>query len=149
MVRGNVGAGTLLAPFSRPFPKIVFFMHFGRPLAPFGTLSAPSGSLWAPVGSLSAHFGHLLAPFCTLLAPFGSLLAPFWLIFTNFHDFSRISMYFHEFSRFCTNFHEFSCFSKVDTISRVELAAFIKTKKTVAGTRLCRAQDILFILICI
>ena len=61
---------SLLAPFSRPFPKVDFGMHFGRPLAHFG-------SLWAP-------FGSLLAPFGTLLAPFGSLLAPFWCFWAHF-----------------------------------------------------------------
>jgi hypothetical protein len=49
-----------LAPFSRPFLKIDFYMHFGRPWLPFG-------SLWLPFGSL--------------LDPFGSLLALFWLAF--------------------------------------------------------------------
>ena len=51
----------LLAPFSRPFPKIDFGMHFGRPLV----------ALWLT-------FGSLLDPFGSLLVPIADLLAPLW-----------------------------------------------------------------------
>ena len=53
----------ILVPFSRPFPKIDFWMHFGRPLAhfwlPFCSVWLPFGSLWAPTGSLLVPFGSL------------------------------------------------------------------------------------------
>ena len=68
------------APFSRPFPKVDFLMHFGRHLAhlclPFGSLWRPFGSLWLTFGSLWLTFGFLWLPFGSLLVPFGSLLVP-------------------------------------------------------------------------
>ena len=57
--------------FSRPCPKVDFWMHFGRPLAPFGL---PFGSLWPLLGSLWLTFGSLWFPFGALLVPLGSLL---------------------------------------------------------------------------
>ena len=57
---------SLFAPFWRPFSDIDFWMHFGRPLAPF----------WHPLGSIWLPFG-------TLWAPFWSLWAPFWLHFRS------------------------------------------------------------------
>ena len=65
---------TLLAPFSRPFPKIDFYMHFGRPLAP---LWLPFGSLWRTFGSPWLTFGSPWLTFGSLWLP----LAPFWLPF--------------------------------------------------------------------
>ena len=57
--------------FSRPLPKIAFWMHIGRPLAPFGCLLAP--------------FRFLLIPFGCLLDPFRCQLAHFFCcIFHNF-----------------------------------------------------------------
>ena len=106
---------SILAPFSRPFPKVDFWMHFGRPLAhcwlPFGSLWLTFGALWLPFGSLWLPFGSLLGPFCSLLAPFGSLwfpfahfwcplvaswlpFAPFWLPFaTTWQPFGSISQH--------------------------------------------------------
>ena len=65
------------APFSRPFPKVDFWMHFGRPLAHFGL---PFGSPWLPFGTLWLTFGALWLP----LAPFWLPLASFWLTFGVF-----------------------------------------------------------------
>ena len=68
------------APFSRPFLKVDFFMHFGCPLAPFGlpfgSLWLPFGSPWLPFGTLWLTFGALWLPFGSLLVPLGSLLVP-------------------------------------------------------------------------
>ena len=70
-----------LAPFSRPFPKLDFWMHFGHPLAhfglPFGSLWLPFGSLWLPFGSPWLPFGTLWLTFGTLWSPFGPLWIPF------------------------------------------------------------------------
>ena len=63
--------------FSRPFPNIDFWMHFGRPLAhfcfPFGALGFTFGALWFPFGSLWLPFGSLLVSLGSLLVPFPSL----------------------------------------------------------------------------
>ena len=67
-------AETILATFSRPFPKIDLLMHFGRPLAHFWH---PLASKWLPLGSRWLPFGSLLAPFGSLLHPFGSLCTQF------------------------------------------------------------------------
>ena len=82
----------LLAPFSRPFPKVDFLMHFGRPLAhfwltlahfwlPLAHLWLIFGALWLPFGSLWLPFGSLLVPFGSLLVPLGSLLSLWRAIF--------------------------------------------------------------------
>ena len=108
----NVSEGSVLVPFSRPFPKVDFWMHFGRPLVRFwlhlgavglhfgalglhfGALWLPFGSLWLtlapfwlPLGSLWVAFGSLLAPFGSLWVPVGSLWLLFgslWLTFCSF-----------------------------------------------------------------
>ena len=81
----------LLAPFSRPFPKIDFLMHFGRPLAhfglPFGSPWLPFGTLWLTFGALWLPFGAIWLPFGTLWLTFGTLwlpLGPFWLPLASF-----------------------------------------------------------------
>ena len=90
----------LLAPFSRPFPKIDFLMHFGRPLAhvwlPFGSRWLTFGSLLAPFGSLLAHFwcpvAHCWYPllhFCSPGDPFSHfcyILSSFFVFFRIFHE---------------------------------------------------------------
>ena len=84
----NVGGRSLLAPFSRPFPKIDFWMHFGCPLAPFwlrfGSLWLPFAPFWLPFRSLWHPLGDLLAPIGSLLAPVGSLLLPLEIDFVTF-----------------------------------------------------------------
>ena len=45
--------GSVFASFSRPFPNVYFFMHFGRPFAHFWI---PFGSRWLPFGSLWLTF---------------------------------------------------------------------------------------------
>ena len=69
---------TVFPSFLRPFPKVDFLMHFGRPLAhlwfPFGTPWPPFDSLWLPFGSLWLPFASLWLPFGSLLVPLGSLL---------------------------------------------------------------------------
>ena len=72
-------AESLLAPFSRPFPKVDFLMHFGRPLAHLWLPLAPLGCLLAPFGSLLAPFGSLLAHFRCPLPHFRCPWAPFSL----------------------------------------------------------------------
>ena len=71
--------------FSRPFPKIDFLMHFGRPLAhfwlPFGSRWLPFCARWLTFGSLWAPFWLPLAHFWLPLAHFWLPLAPFWLTF--------------------------------------------------------------------
>ena len=60
---------------------IGFWLHFGRPLAPFGL---PLGSLWLHFGSLSAHFGSLWLPLGSLwlpCAPFGRPFGSNWFHF--------------------------------------------------------------------
>ena len=97
--------GSLLAPFSRPFPKVDFWMRFGHPVAPFwlpfGALGLHFGAVWLPSGSLLAPLGFTLAPFWLPLAPFGSLLAlfnypsaPFSSIFHYFSPFLFVFMAF-------------------------------------------------------
>ena len=85
----NLLARTPLFPsFLRPFPKVDFLMHFGRPLAhlwlPFGSPWLPFGSLWLTLGSLWLTFGSLWLPVGSLLAPAGSLLAHFWRLLAHF-----------------------------------------------------------------
>ena len=62
----------MIFTFSRPFPQLVFSMHYGRPLAHFGHFGASKrltfgipwlafGNFWLPLGSLwfpLAHFWH-------------------------------------------------------------------------------------------
>ena len=60
MLRGIVWQIALGAPFSRPFPNIDLWMHFGRLLAPF---RLPLGSFWLP------------------LVPFWLPLGIFWVVF--------------------------------------------------------------------
>ena len=67
--------------FSRPCPKVDFWMHFGRPLAhfwlPFGSHWLPFGFRRLTFGSLWLIFGSLWFPFGSLLVSLGSLLVPF------------------------------------------------------------------------
>ena len=63
---------SIFRPFGDPVAQLDFWMYFGDPLAPFGSLWLPFGSLWPP-------FGSLLAP----LAPFWLTLAIFWLAFAH------------------------------------------------------------------
>ena len=102
MVRRNVGPATFLATFSRPFPKLDFWMHFGRPLAhhwlPFGSPWPPFGSLWFPFGSLWLPFGSLWLPFGLLLVPFGSLLLTRGVHFLTFAVSWPLFWYFSIFS---------------------------------------------------
>ena len=110
---------SLLAPFSRPFPKVDFLMHFGRPLAhfglpfgslwlPFGSLLAPFGSLWLTFGSLWLPLAHIFAPFGSLFAPFGSLLLHFLTLGVSWRRFWSLSDIFNE--NLMKN-HVFLCFS--------------------------------------
>ena len=62
--------GALLVPFSRPFPKIDFGMHFGRPLAPFWRPLAP---FWLPLAPFWLTFGALWLTFGALWLTFGAL----------------------------------------------------------------------------
>ena len=84
---------TLLAPFSRPFPKIDFYMHFGRPLAPcwlpFGSLCLPFGSLWLPFGTIWLPFGSLCLPFGSLWFSFGSQISERTFCFEHFQQSTR------------------------------------------------------------
>ena len=77
----HLDAESLLAPFSRSFPKTDLLMHFGRPLAhfwlPFGSHWLPFGSRRLTFGSLWLIFGSLWLPFGSLLVSLGSLLVPF------------------------------------------------------------------------
>ena len=73
MVQGNLCGFTLLAPFSRPFPKIDFLMHFDPPLAHFWHTLVPSCSLVVPLALFRLTFGTFCLPF-----------APFWLPFASF-----------------------------------------------------------------
>ena len=79
--RGIVARSFLLAPFSRPFPKVDFWMHFGRSLAhfwlPFGSLWFPLGSPWLPFGTLWLTFGALWLPFSALGITFAHLALNF------------------------------------------------------------------------
>ena len=78
MVRRIPSPTTFLAPFSRPFPKIDFWMHFGRPLAPFWLPLAP---FWLPFGHFWLHFGPFWPHFGPFWCHFGPLrlhFAPFW-----------------------------------------------------------------------
>ena len=98
MVRQNVCAAILFPSFSRPFPKIDFWMHFGRPLAPFWL---PFGSRLAPFDSLLAPFGSLLAPFGTLWATFSLQLTHFWCYLAHFCPFGgSFSNFSHRFAPF-------------------------------------------------
>ena len=65
-------------------PGANFWMHFGRPLAPF---SLTFGSLLAPFGSLLAPFGSLLAHFASPLAHFWRPLAHFWCLVPSLFTF--------------------------------------------------------------
>ena len=65
--------GSLLVPFSWPFPKLLKSMPAIPARSIFLCILV---ALWLPLGSLWAPFGYLLAPFASLLAPFGSRLAP-------------------------------------------------------------------------
>ena len=97
----HLDAESLLALFSRPFSRINFKIHFGRPSAHFGvhfhSLWLPFGSLLNPFGSL---FGSLLAPFGSLLAhifgPFGSLLLNFLTLGVSWRRFWCLSDIFNE-----------------------------------------------------
>ena len=109
--------------FSRPCPKVDFWMHFGRPLAPFGlpfcspwplldSLWLTFGSLWRTFGSLLLTFGSLCLPFGSLLRPFGSLWLSPGLIFHIFmyflrtcraKSFLRFLMYFSSKIKFSVN----------------------------------------------
>ena len=51
---------TFLPSFSRPFPKIDFWMHFGRPLAPFWLPLAP---FWLPLAIFWLPFGTIWRTF--------------------------------------------------------------------------------------
>ena len=93
---------SLLAPFSRPFPKVDFLMHFGRPWAhlwlPFGSPWLVFGALWLTLGSLWLHLPSFGRPFGSNCLPFGSLLSPSGSIFSlltspslNFLHFQAIS----------------------------------------------------------
>ena len=97
MVRRNLRAATFLATFSRPFPKVDFLMHFGRPLAhfglPFGSPWLPFGTLWLTFGALWLPFGAIWLPFGTLWLTFGSLLASFGSLLISPGHFFRIFMY--------------------------------------------------------
>ena len=66
---------------SQPFPKVEFWMHFGRPLAhfwlPFGSHWLTFGSLWLTFGSRWLTFRSFWLPFGSLLVSLGSLLVPF------------------------------------------------------------------------
>ena len=88
------------APFSRPFPKLDFWMHFGHPLAhfglPFGSLWLPFGSLWLPFGSLGYPFGTIGLTFGSLWLTFGLLLASFGSLLLSPGHFFRIFMYFRQ-----------------------------------------------------
>ena len=81
MLRGIVWQIALGAPFSRPFPNIDLWMHFGRLLAPFGSQMAPE---WLPknvVGSYLFAYFWLRFPNIDFWMHFGRHLAPFWLSF--------------------------------------------------------------------
>ena len=71
-------------PFSRHFPKIDFFMYFGRFWVvfwfPFGSLLVASGSLLVPLDSL-------LATLAVNVLTFGA----FWVFFQYFYLFSTKS----------------------------------------------------------
>ena len=98
MVCRDIPRPSRFPSFSRPFPKVDFLMHFGRPL---GHLSLPFGSPWLPFGSLWLTFGSLWLPFGSLLAPFGSLLVPLGsLLLTLGLDFLTFGLSWRHFSFF-------------------------------------------------
>jgi len=66
--------------FSQSCPKVDFWMHFGRPLAPFGL---PFGSLFAAIWPT---LDDLLAPIGSHLAPFGPLLLTSGIHFLAFES---------------------------------------------------------------
>ena len=70
MDRSRSPVAPKIASFSRPFPKVDFWMHLGRPLAHF----------WHPSGSNWLSFGSLWLPFRSLWPPFGTLFAPCWFL---------------------------------------------------------------------
>ena len=78
--------------FSRPFPNIYFFLHFGRPLAhfwhPWASKWLTFGSPWLSFGLLWESFGSLLAPFGCLWLTFGT---PFRGDYENLHKFHTFS----------------------------------------------------------
>ena len=85
--------------FSRPFPKVDFWMHFGRPLAhpwlPLSSLWLPFGALWLPLGSLLAPFSfqwpcfwYHLAHFCSPRGSIFSLLTSPGVILAHFRAIS-------------------------------------------------------------
>ena len=67
-------------PFSSPFPKVDFWMRFGRSLAPFWRLLLSLALFCLPLAPFWHLFGHFLVPFGSILAPFGFLLGSFWLL---------------------------------------------------------------------
>jgi len=80
----HLDAVARLTTFSRPCPKIDFWLQFGCSLgslwAPFGI---PFASLWFPL----IPFGSLFAPRGSLLAPVGTVLASLWFPWRSFSHF--------------------------------------------------------------
>ena len=99
MTPKNSSAGTFFRSFSRLFPKLDFFMHFGCPLAPFWFNLAHFGSLLAPFWLHFAPFwlllGSLLFPFGSFLITFASLLFTLAFIFALLLSFTIFLTTFH------------------------------------------------------
>ena len=111
MIKKAEDGRVISAPFSRPFPKVDFLMHFGRPLAhlwlPFGSPWLSFGSRWRPFGSLGLPFGSLWLPFGSLLVPFGSLLLTWGSIFSLLLS---PGLFLGIFQYFCRKYHAKSFF---------------------------------------
>ena len=90
------------SPVSRPFPKVDFLMHFGRPLAhfwlPLAHFWRPLAPFWLPLAPLWLPFGSLLVPFGSLLVALGSLLVTLALDFLTFGASWCHFLYFYIFS---------------------------------------------------
>ena len=97
--RGEV----IFATFSRPCPKVDFWMHFGRPLAhlwlPFGSPLAAFWLLLAHFWCALAHFWRPWDHFCSPLRSIFTLLRSPGVIFNSFWNFrwvSYVNSYFFE-----------------------------------------------------
>ena len=96
--------------FSRPFPKVDFWMLSGRPLAHFWL---PFGSHWLPFGSRRLTFGSLRLIFGSLWLPFGSLLVSLGLLLVSiFSVLLYHVLIFRIFLNFPRKYHAKYCFKQ-------------------------------------
>ena len=80
LTQNRSDAVTIFAPKIDPGAQGEFWIHFGRPFAPFwhplAPFSHPLAPFWFTFGSHWLHFGSLLASLRSLLRVFGLRLAP-------------------------------------------------------------------------